>query len=40
MPVLEPNPTDGHRKLLLMFAAIGGILLVIAIIASIAKSMG
>ena len=40
MPVLEPNPTGGNKKLLQMFALIGGILVVIAIIATIAANMG
>ncbi|MGA5703702.1 SGM_5486 family transporter-associated protein [Peterkaempfera bronchialis] len=40
MPVLEPNPTDGHKKLLLMFAAIAGILVAVGIIATIAQNMG
>ncbi|MFJ6215863.1 SGM_5486 family transporter-associated protein [Streptomyces sp. NPDC092296] len=40
MPVLEPNPTDGHKKLLMIFAAIGGILVVVAVIATVAQSMG
>ncbi|WP_265736854.1 SGM_5486 family transporter-associated protein [Phaeacidiphilus oryzae] len=40
MPVLEPNPTGGNRKLLLVFATIIGIFVVIAIIATIASNMG
>ncbi|GAB2715175.1 MULTISPECIES: SGM_5486 family transporter-associated protein [Kitasatospora] len=40
MPVLEPNPTDGRKKLLLVFAAIIGIVVLISIIATIAQSMG
>lgn len=38
--MLEPNPTDGQRKLLLMFAAIAGILILVAVIATIASRMG
>jgi|GEM_PF-1720299 len=40
MPVLEPNPTGGNRKLLQLFAMIFGILVVIGIVATIATSMG
>ena len=40
MPVLEPNPTGGNKKLLQMFALIGGILAVIAIIATIGANLG
>ncbi len=40
MPVLEPNPTDGHKKLLQMFAVIAGILVLVGIVASVAQSMG
>jgi uncharacterized protein involved in exopolysaccharide biosynthesis len=36
MPVLEPEPQGGQKKLLLIFAAIFGIMLLIGIIASIA----
>lgn len=36
MPVLEPNPPNGQRKLLLVFGAIIGIFVVIGVIASIA----
>ncbi|MFJ9026931.1 SGM_5486 family transporter-associated protein [Streptomyces sp. NPDC102274] len=37
MPVLDPNPQNGQRKLLLVFGAIIGIMVIIAIIASIAS---
>ncbi|MFE1958267.1 SGM_5486 family transporter-associated protein [Streptomyces sp. NPDC059479] len=37
MPVLDPNPQNGQRKLLLVFGAIIGILVLIGIIASIAS---
>lgn len=36
MPVLEPNPRNGQRNLLLVFGAIIGIFVVIGVIASIA----
>ena len=36
MPVLEPNPQNGQKKLLLVFGAIFGILVVIGVIISIA----
>lgn len=37
MPVLEPNPQDGQKKLLLVLGAIFGILVVIGVIASLAS---
>ncbi|MER7048732.1 MULTISPECIES: SGM_5486 family transporter-associated protein [Streptomyces] len=37
MPVLDPNPQNGQKKLLLLFAAIIGLFVVIGIIASIAS---
>ncbi|WP_279387894.1 SGM_5486 family transporter-associated protein [Streptacidiphilus pinicola] len=40
MPVLEPNPTGGNKKLLQMFALIGAILVAIAIVATIAANLG
>jgi hypothetical protein len=40
MPVLEPNPTGGNKKLLQMFALIGLIMVVIAIIATIGANFG
>ncbi|MDT0381708.1 MULTISPECIES: SGM_5486 family transporter-associated protein [unclassified Streptomyces] len=36
MPVLEPEPQGGQKKLLLLFAAILGIMVVIGVVASIA----
>lgn len=36
MPVLEPEPQGGQKKLLLIFATIIGIMVVIGVIASIA----
>ncbi|MDH6117425.1 SGM_5486 family transporter-associated protein [Kitasatospora sp. GAS204B] len=40
MPVLEPNPPDSRRKLLQVFGAILGIVVLISIVATIAQSMG
>ena len=40
MPVLEPNPTGGNKKLLQMFALIGAILVAIAVVATIAANLG
>ncbi|WP_268980893.1 SGM_5486 family transporter-associated protein [Streptomyces tardus] len=37
MPVLEPNPGDGQKKLLLVFGAMLGISVVIGVIATIAS---
>ncbi|WP_406133961.1 SGM_5486 family transporter-associated protein [Streptomyces zaomyceticus] len=37
MPVLEPNPPNGQKKLFLVFGAMIGITVVIAVIASIAS---
>jgi len=36
MPVLEPDPQNGQKKLLLIIGAILGIMVVIGVIASIA----
>jgi hypothetical protein len=40
MPVLEPNPTGGNKKLLQMFALIGAIFVAIAILATVAANLG
>jgi hypothetical protein len=40
MPYLDDNPTGGQKKLLQMFGVIGGIMVVIAIVATIAANMG
>ncbi|WP_262928626.1 SGM_5486 family transporter-associated protein [Streptomyces sp. CBMA152] len=40
MPVLEPHPTDSHKKLLRLLAAIAAILVVIAVVAVIGARMG
>ncbi|MDT0321536.1 MULTISPECIES: SGM_5486 family transporter-associated protein [Streptomyces] len=37
MPALDPNPTGGQRKLLLILGAMLGISVVIAVIATIAS---
>ncbi|WP_276324154.1 SGM_5486 family transporter-associated protein [Streptomyces sp. RFCAC02] len=37
MPALDPNPTGGQRKLLLVLGAMLGITIVIAVIATIAS---
>ncbi|MEU0400778.1 SGM_5486 family transporter-associated protein [Streptomyces litmocidini] len=37
MPVLEPNPPNGQKKLLLVLGAMLGITVVIAVIASFAS---
>ncbi|KPI04653.1 hypothetical protein OK074_4601 [Actinobacteria bacterium OK074] len=37
MPVLDPNPQNGQRKLLLVFGTFFAILIVIGIVASIAS---
>lgn len=36
MPVLEPDPPDGQKKLLLIFATILGILVLIGLAATLA----
>jgi hypothetical protein len=38
MPVLEPDPQDGQKKLLVILGVIFAVLVVIAVIASIAAS--
>ncbi|MFF0295096.1 SGM_5486 family transporter-associated protein [Kitasatospora sp. NPDC004615] len=40
MPVLEPNPQGGQKKLLQMLGLIAAIVVVISIVASIASNMG
>jgi hypothetical protein len=37
MPVLDPHPQNGQRKLLIVFGTIIGIMVIIGIIASIAS---
>ncbi|CAN3983593.1 MULTISPECIES: SGM_5486 family transporter-associated protein [Streptomycetaceae] len=40
MPVLEPNPTDGHKKLGQLAAIIGGIVVLLVIVAIVARNIG
>ncbi|WP_272893158.1 SGM_5486 family transporter-associated protein [Streptomyces sp. JJ36] len=37
MPVLEPDPPDGRKKLLLVFGTILAILVVIGVVATLAS---
>jgi hypothetical protein len=38
MPVLDPNPQNGQKKMLLVFGAFFAILVIIAVVASIVAS--
>ncbi|MER6401455.1 MULTISPECIES: SGM_5486 family transporter-associated protein [unclassified Kitasatospora] len=40
MPVLDPNPTDGHKKLGQIAALIVGIVVLLAIVATVAQNLG
>ncbi|MFJ9609394.1 SGM_5486 family transporter-associated protein [Kitasatospora sp. NPDC101176] len=40
MPVLDPNPTDGRKQLGRLALAIVGVVVLVAVIASVASSMG
>ncbi|GAA0698027.1 hypothetical protein GCM10010193_61300 [Kitasatospora atroaurantiaca] len=40
MPVLEPNPPDGQKKLLQLMGVIAGIVILVAVVAVIARNMG
>ncbi|MFB7381495.1 MULTISPECIES: SGM_5486 family transporter-associated protein [Kitasatospora] len=40
MPVLEPNPTDGHKKLGQLAAIIAGIVVLLVIVAIVARNIG
>ncbi len=40
MPVLEPNPTDGHKKLAQIAALIVGIVVLLSVVAIIARDIG
>ncbi|MEU9076228.1 SGM_5486 family transporter-associated protein [Kitasatospora sp. NPDC004745] len=40
MPVLDPNPTDGRKQLGRLALAIAGVVVLVAVIASVASSMG
>ncbi|MGW2826927.1 SGM_5486 family transporter-associated protein [Streptomyces sp. NPDC001443] len=37
MPVLEPNPPDGQKKMLMVFGSFLAIFVIIAVIATIAS---
>ncbi|WP_260610718.1 SGM_5486 family transporter-associated protein [Streptomyces sp. WAC06614] len=37
MPVLEPNPQNGHKKLGIVLAAMLGVTVIIAVIATLAS---
>ncbi|GAA1135048.1 hypothetical protein F4556_001744 [Kitasatospora gansuensis] len=40
MPVLEPNPPDGQKKLLQLLGVILGIVVLVGVVASVAGSLG
>ncbi|MFD5464781.1 SGM_5486 family transporter-associated protein [Kitasatospora sp. NPDC127059] len=40
MPVLDPNPTGGRKQLGRIALAIGGIVVLVAIIATVAAQIG
>ncbi|MFJ8628822.1 SGM_5486 family transporter-associated protein [Kitasatospora sp. NPDC093550] len=40
MPVLDPNPTDGRKQLGRIALAFGAIVVLVAVIASIASQIG
>ncbi|MEV6212216.1 SGM_5486 family transporter-associated protein [Kitasatospora sp. NPDC051914] len=40
MPVLEPEPQDGQKKLLQLMAVIAGVVVVVAVIAMVAARQG
>ncbi|MEV4612152.1 SGM_5486 family transporter-associated protein [Kitasatospora sp. NPDC049258] len=40
MPVLEPNPQNGQRKLLQLLGLIAGVVVVVGVIATVAANMG
>ncbi|WP_354642845.1 SGM_5486 family transporter-associated protein [Kitasatospora camelliae] len=40
MPVLEPNPQDGRKKLLQLLGVIAGIVVLVGIVASVAQNLG
>jgi len=40
MPVLEPNPPDPHKKLLLLMVLILGVPALVAVVATFAAKMG
>lgn len=40
MPVLEPNPQDSRKKLGQIAGAIAGIVVLLVVLASVAKNLG
>lgn len=40
MPVLEPNPPQPQRRLLIIFGLMMGVVAIVAVIASVAATMG
>ncbi|MEV8097438.1 SGM_5486 family transporter-associated protein [Streptomyces sp. TLI_235] len=40
MPVLEPEPQDGQKKLLQLLGAIAGVVVLVAVIAMVAARLG
>jgi hypothetical protein len=40
MPVLEPNPPEPQRRLLVIFGLMMGVLVLVAVVASVAATMG
>jgi hypothetical protein len=40
MPVLEPNPPQPQRRLLIIFGLMMGVVALVAVIASVADKMG
>ncbi|MFD9130463.1 SGM_5486 family transporter-associated protein [Kitasatospora sp. NPDC059571] len=40
MPVLEPNPQDGQKKLLQLMGVIAGVVVLVAVIAMVAARIG
>ncbi|WP_255359310.1 MULTISPECIES: SGM_5486 family transporter-associated protein [unclassified Kitasatospora] len=40
MPVLEPNPPDGQKKLLQLLGVIAAIVVLVSVIATVANGFG
>ncbi|GAA1070465.1 MULTISPECIES: SGM_5486 family transporter-associated protein [Streptomycetaceae] len=40
MPVLEPEPQDGQKKLLQLMGVIAGVVVLVAVIAMVAARLG
>ncbi|WP_405011057.1 SGM_5486 family transporter-associated protein [Kitasatospora sp. NBC_01539] len=40
MPVLEPDPQDGQKKLLQLMGVIAGVVVLVAVVAMIAARIG